>query len=95
MMHVNRKESSGPHTLGVFALAVSVGLVAYGIGMFGNAAIERLTSSFTVHANPTGPILVTAAKPVESNSMAVPAYLPAQFVPEETRAADAAPLNSF
>jgi hypothetical protein len=52
MMHVNRKENSGPRVLGVFVWAVSVGLVVYGTARFGNESIERLTSSFTTHANP-------------------------------------------
>jgi hypothetical protein len=97
MMHANRKDISGVHPLRVFAWAVAIGLVLYGMGMFGNTSIERLTSPFPVREDAMGPALVRAAKPAEPNRMAAPApvYLPAQFVAEETRAANADPVASF
>jgi hypothetical protein len=94
-MYANRKERSGLGPLRLFAWAVGVGVVLYGIGMFGTAAIDRLASPFPVRENPTGPTLVISANPTEANSMAAPAYLPAQFAAEEGRAANADPLKSF
>jgi hypothetical protein len=40
MMHANRKDISGVHPLRVLAWAVAIGLVLYGMGMFGNTSMS-------------------------------------------------------
>jgi hypothetical protein len=94
-MYANRNERSDLGPLRLFAWAVGVGVVLYGIGMFGTTAIDRLASPFPVRENPKGPTLVISAKPAEPNSMTAPVYLPAQFAAEEGRAAISDPLKSF